>query len=52
MAWNVFVKVFVDEDNANNRRREQEWSLSGRFRASFLFLCKRGDNMKQLAQRR
>lgn len=29
MAWNVFVKVFVDQDNANNRRGEKEQALSG-----------------------
>lgn len=23
MVWNVFVKVFVDHDNANNRKRER-----------------------------
>lgn len=35
MAWNVFVKVFVDQDNANNRRREKEWSLFWVFQGKF-----------------
>lgn len=42
VAWNVFVKVFVDHDNANNRKREKEWTLSGCLQGSFMFLCEKG----------
>lgn len=39
MAWNVFVKVFVDQDNANNRRGEKEQALSGCWGKLYVPLC-------------
>lgn len=38
MAWNVFVKVFVDQDNANNRRRKNGpfLGVSGQVFCSFV----------------
>lgn len=52
MDWNVFVKVFVDHDNANNRRREKEGTLSGCSGQALRSCVRRGNNVKRLAQRR